>query len=421
MELSDHLSQALREERRDNALRLNRLRLAGVGAFILSVVALQLFSEESDWEKMLVGIGIYFLIAVALAWGGLRSELFLRFSQFAIPVFDMPMVFLIQWINMQEAMAVGQDPRPFSEFSIGLFVCLLMLSAFTLRARNIIVSLGIAILLVQLLQGAAGVTLDGRIFSTIVLSLAAWICAYAGKNRVRLVESVARANTRRLRLQRYFSPGVGEMLEQWDEDELANGRECELSILFVDIRGFTTLSEAMPSREVVELLNAYHSRMVEAIFRNGGTLDKYLGDGLVAYFNAPVDQEDHALRAMNCAFDMEAELEELNQSRAKEGKSTLKMGVGLHTGRAIVGDIGAPHRREFTAIGSAVNIASRIEGLTKEFGRPIVVTGATRALIEGGEWENLGEKLVRGSSRAIQLFAPLKTGEESSPAAAKHG
>jgi adenylate cyclase len=198
------------------------------------------------------------------------------------------------------------------------------------------------------------------------------------------------------------------MLEQWDEDELANGQECELSILFIDIRGFTTLSETMPSREVVELLNAYHSRMVEAIFRNGGTLDKYLGDGLVAYFNAPVDQEDHALRALNCALDMENGLEELNQERAKEGKPPLKMGVGIHTGTAIVGDIGAPHRREFTAIGSAVNIASRIEGLTKEFDRPIVVSGSTRAMIDGKEWEGLGEKVVRGGSQPIELYSPVK-------------
>ena len=109
---------------------------------------------------------------------------------------------------------------------------------------------------------------------------------------------ITEETTRRRRLQTYFSPGVGKMLGQQDEDDLAMGKESEVTVIISDIRGFTALSERLDSRETVKLLNLYHSKMVEAVFQHGGTLDKYLGDGLLAYFNAPIGQADHAERAV---------------------------------------------------------------------------------------------------------------------------
>lgn len=411
MELSDHISAALHEERRENAKIINWLRVAGVAAFTATVAIVELLSEETRWYEMLAGMAIYLVVAVALVFAGRKNRVALRLSRLAIPLLDMPMVFWIQWNNIDNAAELGRDVQAYSEFTVGVFVILLMLSAFTLNKKYVLSSLVIAVLLEQMLQRSTGITIDGRVFSTLVLVMAAWICVHAGKNRIRLVENVARANARRLRLQRYFSPGVGELLEQWDEDEMAHGQECELTILFIDIRGFTTMSEKMPSREVVDLLNSYHSRMVEAIFRHGGTLDKYLGDGLVAYFNAPVSQEDHAIRAYRCALDMLEGLQHWNEERMREGGNPLRMGIGIHTGMAIVGDIGAPHRREFTAIGSSVNVASRLEGLTKELGHPIVLSAATKALIDEGEWIDLGGHVVRGGTEPIELYAPVVNAE----------
>jgi adenylate cyclase len=401
MKMSDHLANALQEVRMNNARRINQVRLIGVGAFLLTMFWLEFRSEpDGRLDIMLYRILAYFGIALILAVGSRYSSRILLLSRFAVPVFDLPIVFAIQWLN------VGSSAQPtyVSEFSISIFMCLIMLSAFTLDRRHILLCFGLAVVFEQVLEIRAGIGGGGRVFSTLVLGLATWICIFAGSNRLALVETVTKADARRRRLQRYFSPGVGELLEEGDEDAIGLGQECELSIIFVDIRGFTALSEKLESSEVVALLNSYHAHMVDAIFRHGGTLDKYLGDGLVAYFNSPIEQPDHAERAVRCGLDMIAGLETFNAERLSSGDPPLRMGIGIHSGRAIVGDIGAPHRREFTAIGSAVNLASRLEGMTKEFDRPLLVSEATADLCAAFSWEDIGCHSVRGSAGKIRLF-----------------
>ncbi len=403
MTTSEQLESALRDVRLGNARRISQVRAVGVGAFFLTTLILSFLTEGKSWSPIVLPIAIYFLVALVFAFGSRLSPKILWLSRFAVPVFDMPAVFVIQLVNQ----GYSENPGHISEFSISIFVCLLMLSAYTLNARYILASMVIAIIFEQILQSPA-IAPYGRIFSAVVLGLATWICVFAGRNRLELVETVVQANARRFRLQRYFSPGVGELLEEQEADTLAHGKDCELTIIFIDIRGFTSLSEQLSTREVVELLNSYHAHMVEAIFRHGGTLDKYLGDGLIAYFNAPVDQPDHAERAVSCAFEMERKLVTFNEDRSKEGKVTIKMGIGIHTGRAIVGDIGAPHRREFTAIGSAVNVASRLEGMTKEVDRTMVVSEATAQLVSKVPWAELGRYPIRGCVEPLLLFTPKR-------------
>tara|TARA_R110002096_G_scaffold419294_3_gene623878 strand:+ start:914 stop:2134 length:1221 start_codon:yes stop_codon:yes gene_type:complete len=402
MNLNDHLAVALRDARLSNARQINQVRAVGAGAFTAALSVNVYIFGAVDQSLILVPTSIYFLMALTLAFGSKVSPTVLKLSRFAIPVYDMPTVFVIQLINIE----TNPNPGNVSEFSIALFVCLLLLSAYTLNARYLFISTAMAVILQQLLQEKAEIDMGGRLFSPVVFGLATWICAWSGGNRLKLVETVALANARRLRLQRYFSPGVGEILEERDEDSLSLGKDCELTIIFVDIRGFTSLSEQLSSREVIEILNTYHAHMVEVIFRHGGTLDKYLGDGLIAYFNAPVGQEDHAERAVACALDMEKEMVEVNAWLESKGKKSIKVGIGVHTGGAIVGDIGAPHRREFTVIGSAVNVTSRLEGMTKEVGRTIVVSNVTADLVEEVEWEALGSFPIRGCAKPMLLFSP---------------
>lgn len=416
MPLEDRLAQAFEEVRLSNTRLINRLRTSGVGLCLALMATLSV--QDRGWIPETVAAGVYFTLSLGLLLGSERSPRILYLSRYTVPVVDMPIVFAIQLLNLRLTPAADpSDPLAYahyistlghiSEFSVSLFVCLLMLSAFTLKSSQVYLSLGLAILFQQIIQSHAQLALPDRSISLVVFLIAAWICRFAGKSRIQLVEAITRTDARRMRLQRYFSPGVGELLEVGEEDELVQGQECELTILFVDIRGFTDLSSRLRSREVIQLLNQFHAHMVEAIFRHGGTLDKYLGDGLMAYFNAPIGQPDHARRAVLCAREMERELADLNRRRSDEGTAPIAIGIGIHTGKAVVGDIGAPHRREFTAIGQAVNIASRLEGATKELGVTIAVSEATaRRVTDGPEWQDLGDRPLRGCPEPIRVMTP---------------
>ena len=133
----------------------------------------------------------------------------------------------------------------------------------------------------------------------------------------------------------------------------------------------------MPPDRVVELLNEVHSALVEEVFRTGGTLDKFMGDGLMAYFNAPLDQPDHASRAIACAAGMKSALDALNRRREERRDPPLRLGIGIHTGPATLGTIGTATRGDYTAVGETVNLAAHLEKLTRSLGEGILLTEAT--------------------------------------------
>jgi adenylate cyclase len=193
-------------------------------------------------------------------------------------------------------------------------------------------------------------------------------------------EERERARTRKM-FERYVAgPVVAKLLAEDRLPDLA-GESIRLTVLFSDIRGFTTFSEKLNAHEVVELLNAYFTRVVEPILAQGGTLDKYIGDAVMAEFGSPVPYPDHARRAIRAALGMAREAEAFKGWMRKRfpdrGLAEFGIGIGLHTGEAVCGSIGAPMKQEYTAIGDTVNAASRLEGITKDLKVVIAVSQAT--------------------------------------------
>jgi len=222
--------------------------------------------------------------------------------------------------------------------------------------------------------------------------------------QARLAERIREEERRRERLSRYHSPAVVDRVLRDDRTaDGPSGQERDVTILFVDIVKFTTMAEQMPAEQVVEILNQFFSRMTEVVFANDGTVDKFIGDAMLAVFGAPIEQADHARRAVATARAMQAALGDLN-ARAIAPKP-LVIRVGLHSGVAIVGDVGSPQRLEYTVVGDVVNTAARLQG---EIARPgdVVLSRATldRAGEPKPEVEPIGMVTVRGRVSAIEAF-----------------
>lgn len=208
---------------------------------------------------------------------------------------------------------------------------------------------------------------------------------------------------------RYVSDEVvNVLLSEGHRPDLA-GAALDVTVLFSDIRGFTTISEKLTAHEVVEMLNAYFTAACEPILEQGGTVDKYIGDAVMAVFGSPVQYPDHARRAVKAAVGMAAAAVEFRQwmlSRFPDrGLPEFGIGVGLHTGEAVIGDIGTPKRKEFTAIGDTVNAASRLEGVTKELHCVIAASESTvKAAGPGVKTGKVEELTVKGRAEPIRVF-----------------
>lgn len=185
--------------------------------------------------------------------------------------------------------------------------------------------------------------------------------------------SAARAERRRGNLARYFSPTVLDELEHRDR-ALGEGQQSEVAILFADLRGFTTMTETLPPPEVLALLRGFHGAMEEQVFAYGGSLEKYIGDALMVSFGTPVPGRHDASHAYCCAQAMSSALLEVNARRRVDGHAPVAMGIGLHYGPVVTGDIGSERNMAFVTVGASVNLASRVQGLTRDLDCEIALT-----------------------------------------------
>jgi adenylate cyclase len=213
---------------------------------------------------------------------------------------------------------------------------------------------------------------------------------------------------------RYVSPEVVKRITKLRGDLFA-GEERELSILFTDIRGFTTLSEKLSPPQVVNLLNRYFTPMTALVRAHSGTMDKFIGDALMAFWNAPLDVPEHPVRAVSTALAMQEKLLTLNGELQAEFGLGIRIGAGIHTGPAYVGNMGSAELVNYTLIGDNVNLASRLEGLCPQYGVGLVVSGETRAGCgEAFAFQYLDTIRVKGKSQPVKVYVPLRPETEAS-------
>jgi adenylate cyclase len=239
-------------------------------------------------------------------------------------------------------------------------------------------------------------------------------------DRQRMAAERARNN-----LSRYFSPNIVELLAAQDEP-LGAGRRETVAVLFADIVAFTRMAEDMAPENVLALLREFHTRMTAEIFASGGTVDQYMGDGMIAVFGAPTASPNDAANALNCAERMLEALERWNREREGKGEARIDIGIGVNYGPVVLGDVGSEHSMSFTAIGDTVNTAARLQTLTRSLDTPLVVgdsvVQAVRAwspeiAAEGiGRFEDRGEHNLRGRTSAVRIWTrKVKPIREAAP------
>ena len=230
-----------------------------------------------------------------------------------------------------------------------------------------------------------------------------------------VVENFISAQREKQRLSRYFSPAVvAEIVRQKEDANLASARR-RMTVLFSDIRGFTSMSEKMTPEDVVTFLREYFTVMTDVVFQHGGTVDKYIGDGVMALYNVPFDQPDHAAQAVRTALVFQDRLKPLaGRFRAKYG-TDLNCGVGIHTGDAVVGTIGSEQRLEYTAIGDTINLGSRLEGITKDFHVSIIISESTYEEVKGQFiMRYLGEVKIKGKEIPVKIYTVAESNRRRS-------
>ena len=312
--------------------------------------------------------------------------------------------------NITKALLEGKVARRGS-IILQALICALILAIYTFLARKMkmypALLVGVWILLAQLILGrvlaAHGIIINMIYIPLVVLLVMGWV----------IIEKYVFEIIKRKRVlksfQKYMAPQVIESLAKNGDFHIElGGEKREIAVLFVDIRGFTSMSEKLTPEQVVLILNQYLEVVTKCIFAHGGMLDKFIGDAAMAIFNAPKDQEDYLYQAILAGLDMQKEGIALKQKLEKEYGRSVDFGVGVHVGEAVVGNIGSESRMDYTAIGDTVNTASRIEG--KSLGGELLISEEVCKLLQDRiEVEFKEAMALKGKQEPVKVYKVLGT------------
>jgi adenylate cyclase len=244
-----------------------------------------------------------------------------------------------------------------------------------------------------------------RIWINLVYPSTTGILTYTGITVFRYMTEEREKRKVRGAFERYVDSSVVEEVLKAPDKLKLGGEEKELTALFTDIRGFTTISEQLSPEAIARLLNEYLTAMTNIVMEHGGTLDKFMGDAVMAFYGAPIDQPDHPVRACRTALDMMSRLKALQQKWEKDGLPHLDIGIGINTGKMVVGNMGSDTLFDYTVIGDNVNLASRLEGLNKQYGTNIIVSEFTHPHIHDTcTLRELDLVQVKGKAKAVRIF-----------------
>jgi adenylate cyclase len=297
-------------------------------------------------------------------------------------------LFVILGASLALALILGYSSALFSLVSVALFT-----SAFAVLGYWMLFTQGIIINLMFPLLSIAAVTVLGLVINYFL----------EGKQKELI----------RAKLSKKVSPSVVDDLLKNPDAGILEGKEREITVFFSDIRGFTPLSEAMGSAgELIKFLNEYMTPMTDIIMKDGGTVDKFMGDAIMAYWNAPVLIENHEDKAVMASLEQIEALSTLNEKLKAEGKPTIDIGIGLNTGIATVGEMGSEGRADYTVIGDPVNLGSRLEGLNKGYGTHIIISEFTKKGLKNPyAIRDLDKVKVKGKSEPVTIFEVIAAGE----------
>jgi len=217
-------------------------------------------------------------------------------------------------------------------------------------------------------------------------------------------ETERRQREIRQAFSRYMSPHMVAELAKHPEKLKLGGEAKTVTIMFADIRGFTSMSEGLTSAELGQVINEFLTPMTEIVTEHQGTIDKYIGDCIMAFWNAPLDDPNHAKNAIAASQAMRKRLAQLNEEWAKQGRRAINIGIGINTGECSVGNFGSQQRFDYSLLGDPVNLASRLEGLTKQYGVDFIIGEETAALAADPGLIELDLVAVKGKSKAVRIF-----------------